>query len=139
MAICVNCGHEKGAGVFCGGCGQRTGGQQQAGNSPAFQQQIPPPQQQWSQPQQQPFQYQIPPQAPYGYYPPPRTNGMAIASFCCLFFCPILGIVFGHIALGQIKRSGERGSGLAIAGLVFCYGIIIFALIALAGSSSSGY
>jgi multisubunit Na+/H+ antiporter MnhB subunit len=29
----------------------------------------------------------------------------------------ILGIVFGVIALGQIKRTGEEGRGLALAGI----------------------
>lgn len=32
-----------------------------------------------------------------------------------------LAIVFGHIALSQIKRTGEGGGGLAIAGLILGY------------------
>lgn len=47
-----------------------------------------------------------------------RTNGMAIAGFVCSLFFPILGLVFSAIALGQIKRRGGRGRGLATAGLV---------------------
>ena len=32
-----------------------------------------------------------------------------------------LGIVFGHIGLCQINRTGEGGRGLAIAGLILGY------------------
>lgn len=68
---------------------------------------------------------------------PQKTSGMAIASliFGILFiFFPlsIPAIVFGHIALSQIKRSSGRlgGRGLAIAGLVLGYlGIAVIPLI----------
>lgn len=55
-------------------------------------------------------------------YPPPRqTNSMAIvALIAALAFAP-LGIVFGHIALSQIRRTDEEGKPLAIAGLVIGY------------------
>ena len=63
-----------------------------------------------------------PPPSPYYGYPQPRpTNGLAIASLICAFLFAPLGIVFGHISLSQIKRSGEEGRGLAIAGLVISY------------------
>ena len=70
--------------------------------------------------------YPPPPQGGYppGYYgyPPRRpTNGMAIASLVCAFLFAPLGIVFGHLSLSQIKRTGEEGRGLAIAGLVIGY------------------
>jgi peptidyl-prolyl cis-trans isomerase B (cyclophilin B) len=46
---------------------------------------------------------------------------MAIAALICgLLFAP-LGIIFGHISLSQIRRTGEQGRGLAIAGLVLGY------------------
>src|SRR6185312_13097413 len=35
-------------------------------------------------------------------------------------FAP-LGILFGHISLSQIRKTGEEGRGLAIAGLVISY------------------
>jgi hypothetical protein len=66
----------------------------------------------------------------YGYAPPVAvgTNGFAVASLVCslatTMLCgvgSILGIVFGHVARRQIKRSGERGSGLALAGLILGY------------------
>jgi peptidyl-prolyl cis-trans isomerase B (cyclophilin B) len=54
---------------------------------------------------------------------------MAIAALVsALVFAP-LGIVFGHIALSQLKHSGEDGKGLAIAGVVLGYvGTAIFLL-----------
>jgi hypothetical protein len=60
-----------------------------------------------------------------------RTNGMAIAGFVLsLIFAP-LGIVFSAIALGQIKKTGQRGYGFAIAGLVIGIAITAIALISL--------
>jgi len=43
-----------------------------------------------------------------------------VALVSALVFAP-LGIVFGHIALTQIRRTDEDGKGLAIAGLVIGY------------------
>ncbi len=72
-----------------------------------------------------------PPPAPNQYPPPARTNGFAIASLVCslatFVFCGIgtvLGIVFGHVARHQIKRTGEGGGGLALAGLIIGYASI---------------
>ena len=64
-----------------------------------------------------------PPYPPYPPYPAAArgTNGMAIASLVCAFVLAPLGIVFGHVSLAQIKRSGQDGRGLAIAGLVLSY------------------
>ena len=50
------------------------------------------------------------------------TNGLAIASllvgvFWFWWIGSALAVVFGHIALGQIARSGQSGRGIAIAGL----------------------
>jgi hypothetical protein len=62
------------------------------------------------------------------------TNGMAIASFVLglVWLCAIgstLAIVFGFIALGQIKRSSQGGRGLAITGIVLgVLGIIATAI-----------
>jgi peptidyl-prolyl cis-trans isomerase B (cyclophilin B) len=76
-----------------------------------------------------------PPYDPYAYgQPGPRpTNGMAIASFICAFLFAPLGIIFGHISLSQIKRTGEDGHGLAVAGLVISYLITIGSILLLFG------
>lgn len=59
-------------------------------------------------------------------YPPQpqagtRTNTLAIVSLVTGFFCGIAAVITGHLALGQIRRSGENGRGLAVAGLVLGY------------------
>jgi len=59
------------------------------------------------------------PAAP-GYYAPP-TNTLAILALVLAFVVSIGGIICGHIALSQIKRTGEGGRGLALAGLVIGY------------------
>ena len=50
---------------------------------------------------------------------------------CLLFFpvMPILAVVFGHISLGQVSRTGTPGRGYAIAGLVTGYVGIALALL----------
>ena len=61
------------------------------------------------------------PQAPYGYAQPtgPKTNVMAIISLIAPFVgFGVVGLVLGIIALGQIKRTGEQGRGLALAGTI---------------------
>jgi hypothetical protein len=70
--------------------------------------------------------YDHPPYAPppYGYgYPPPRTNGMAIASMVLgilwiYWIGSILALVFGYVAKRQIRERGESGGGMATAGIV---------------------
>jgi hypothetical protein len=78
-----------------------------------------------------------------GYPPPPGaaypqavgTNGMAIASLVCSllgWLCgigPILGIIFGILALNKIKQTGEGGRGLAIAGIAIGAVLIVFGII----------
>ncbi len=58
----------------------------------------------------------------------PGTNGFAIASLICSFFFAILGIIFGHIALSQIRKTGQGGKGLATAGLIISYVSLAFFL-----------
>ncbi|WP_155769518.1 DUF4190 domain-containing protein [Mycobacterium asiaticum] len=80
----------------------------------------------------------------YGYPPPPQnygpsTNAMAlaalIASITGFITCglgAVLGLIFGFIGLSQIKRTGDGGRGLAIAGIVISlatFGIFLIALI----------
>jgi Domain of unknown function (DUF4190)/Domain of unknown function (DUF1707) len=56
--------------------------------------------------------------------PVAKTSGLAIASLACglaqFAFGPLAtipAIVCGHLARSQIKRTGEQGAGLALAGL----------------------
>ncbi|WP_283132803.1 DUF4190 domain-containing protein [Rhizohabitans arisaemae] len=116
------------------------------------------------------YQGQPPPADPYGrqayaqpgYGPqyghqPRATNGMAVASLICglvgLLACgvtSVVGVILGHVSLNQLKRSGEEGRGMAVAGLVTSYivlaGWLLFAIFffgvfgfALFGASTSSY
>lgn len=66
-----------------------------------------------------------------------RTNSLAVASLvfgiAAWVICPLLGailaIIFGHIARGQIRTSGEQGGGLALAGLILGYAHIALSVI----------
>jgi hypothetical protein len=99
-----------------------------------------------------------PPPAPYpppGMYPPPnRTNGMALASLICsiagLATCAlssIVGLILGVIALGQIKKTGEEGRGMALAGVIvggvvtalMVVGIILYVVFIVWAVSESSY
>lgn len=79
------------------------------------------------------------PSPPQPYVPSRPTNGFAIAALVCpLVACgigSILGIVFGHIARRQIRKTGDGGSGLALAGLIIGYvtlGLAVLAIVAIA-------
>lgn len=48
---------------------------------------------------------------------------------CAFVFAP-LGIVFGHMSLSEIKKTGELGRELAIAGLVISYLVVLMAVTA---------
>jgi hypothetical protein len=59
---------------------------------------------------------------PLGVGSPEKTNGLAIAALLAsLLTFWIVGIVLGHVALSQIKRSGDGGRGLALAGVIIGY------------------
>ena len=119
-------------------------------------------------PPQQPYQpqdqtYRQPSYQPYGqpsanYYQgpmAPATSGYAIASLICSLlgyigvfgFGPLLGIIFGHLALREIDRSNGmlQGRGIAQAGLILGYialglvalVVIFFALIFIVGAGAS--
>ena len=74
------------------------------------------------------------------YYAPARPNNilaiLSLVASCVSVILPganIAGIIMGHIALVQIKRTGEGGHGLALAGVIIGYcvtGIAILVVIA---------
>jgi hypothetical protein len=77
------------------------------------------------------------------------TNGFAIAALICSlvvgwipYVGGLLGLIFGIIGLRQCNRTGDRGRGLAIAGIAIgAVGIVLWTLIfvaAFATSSGSG-
>jgi ABC-type spermidine/putrescine transport system permease subunit II len=50
-----------------------------------------------------------------------RWNVLAIVSLILAFVVSLGGIICGHIALAQIKKTGEKGRGLALAGTILGY------------------
>jgi hypothetical protein len=99
-----------------------------------------------------PPQPPMPPQGPPGQQPPGqqpgygggpqyqarKTNGLAVASMILgiLWVCwigSILAVLFGHIALSQIKKSqgAQQGRGFAITGLVLGYLGVVSLIVAL--------
>lgn len=63
---------------------------------------------------------------------PPRTNGLAVASLVLgILGFGLLPVIFGHVALGQIRRNGEQGRGMAIAGLVLGWLVLASTVVAI--------
>jgi hypothetical protein len=68
------------------------------------------------------------------------ASGLAVASLACGVFQiftwgvgPIAAIILGHLARRQIRRTGQRGAGMALAGLILGYaGLVLTILIATA-------
>ncbi|MCM2578623.1 DUF1707 and DUF4190 domain-containing protein [Streptomyces sp. MTZ3.1] len=83
-------------------------------------------------PQQQPFPAQLP--ATFLPRPPlPPPNGMAVGSLICGMLTVVTwgvagvpAVVLGHVAKSRIRRTGERGEGMATAGLVLGYVSVAF-------------
>jgi Domain of unknown function (DUF1707)/Domain of unknown function (DUF4190) len=78
--------------------------------------------------------------------PPPRmvtrTNPLAVASLACgvgqFFLGPIPtipAIVLGHMARHQIRRSGEQGAGLALAGLFLGWAAVLLGILFIIGGA----
>jgi hypothetical protein len=89
------------------------------------------------------------PVLPYqgGYYPPAgltqQTNGLAVGAIICglaevftFGFAAIPAVILGHLARAQIKQTGERGDGMAVAGLVLGYLAIAGWLLIILGFTS---
>lgn len=78
---------------------------------------------------------------PFGGFPQKaKTNGLAIASLVCSFFCGLVGIILGIVAINQINKTNEGGKGLAIAGIVIgAVGIVFTWMIVFASAATTGY
>ena len=84
--------------------------------------------------------------AGYGYTPyatASGTNGMAIASLVLgilwlYWIGSILALIFGYVALGQLKQRPQAGRGMAIAGIVLGWvgvALLVVGIIGLAAGS----
>ncbi len=69
--------------------------------------------------------------APKKHFDFTSLNTLAVVSLATAVtgFGAIAGIITGHIALAQLKHSGQSGRGLAIAGLAIGYTGIAFGLL----------
>ena len=125
MASCASCGTQGDDGTFCTNCGSSISA------SPVSMPTAAPAAapQNWNALQNQ------------------KTNGFAIAALvvsiaASLLYLGWVGAIFGHVALSQIKRTGEKGRGMAIAGIVIGYSalaltVIVIGVIAL-GTAVTG-
>ena len=52
------------------------------------------------------------------YVVKPKMNTLAVVGFICSFLISLIGLILCIIAKNQIKTSGERGNGLATAGII---------------------
>lgn len=84
-------------------------------------------------------------ETPYTGAAQAKLNTLSIVAIIGGFLVPLVGIVVGIIALRQIKETGERGHGLALAGIIVGIALIVIYLLvgiisAVAGAAiSSGY
>jgi peptidyl-prolyl cis-trans isomerase B (cyclophilin B) len=60
-------------------------------------------------------------------------NGLSIASLVLsIIGLSLLGVILGHIALSQIKRTGEQGYVLALIGVILGYlGLLAFIILGI--------
>ncbi|MDF2667636.1 MAG: hypothetical protein K0R81_3486 [Microbacterium sp.] len=91
----------------------------------------------------------VPPYAGSASIPPPvdyanRTNVVSIFALVLGFIVPIGGIIAGAVGLSQVKRTGEKGRGLAIAGIIVgsvmtlltILGVILFFVFVVIGAAA---
>ena len=81
-----------------------------------------------------------PPAAPYSPPVPRATSPLAVASLICgLAEIPTLGVsavpavILGYMARKQIRETGERGEGLAVAGLILGGIVVVWVFAAVLG------
>lgn len=88
-----------------------------------------------------PEQQQLQPEyyaAPQGYLEQPPvattvkdTNTYALVAVILAFIVPLAGIIFGHMGLSQIKRTGDAGRGLALTALIYGYCVFVLGAVFL--------
>lgn len=76
-----------------------------------------------------------------GYATARKTNGLSIAALVLSivgliwilpFVGSVAGAIMGHISLNQIKRTGDNGRGMALAGIIVGWaGVALFVLVML--------
>jgi hypothetical protein len=67
-----------------------------------------------------------------------RTNSTSTAALILAFLFWPLGIIYGHVSRSQIRRTGERGAGRALAALIISYieaAVVVVAIVVFLASS----
>ena len=73
----------------------------------------------------------LPPQPSAAPAPAEKWNVLSIIAFIIVFFgFSLISIILGFIGLNQIKKTGERGRGLAIWAIVLGFVSIVIGIIA---------
>jgi hypothetical protein len=67
-----------------------------------------------------------------------RTNAVAMVAIVMVFFNPVAGLILGHIALAQIKRTGEEGRTAALLAAVIGWVLSGLLLLGLLGAIAAG-
>ena len=133
MPFCKNCGSsiEDGA-KFCENCGTPI-------EAPVAQPAAQPEPQPAPQPAPQPVQAQpVQSQSTTQYQSsqvPEGTNGFCIAGFICALATVLMGVglvpalILSIVGLVQVKKSGQKGKGFAIAGIIIPIAVMVIAII----------
>ena len=133
MPFCKNCGSsiEDGA-KFCENCGTPI-------EAPVAQPAAQPASQPAPQPAPQPVQAQpVQSQSTTQYQSsqvPEGTNGFCIAGFICALATVLMGVglvpalILSIVGLVQVKKSGQKGKGFAIAGIIIPIAVMLIATI----------
>lgn len=53
------------------------------------------------------------------------TNTYALLAIILAFISPLPAVIFGHMGLSQIKRNGDSGRGIALAGTIIGYVVLV--------------
>ena len=78
------------------------------------------------------------PPAEYPDYTQPY-NVLAVLAFVFVWLTIILGLVFGYIALAQIKRTHQQGRGLALAAVILGWIGLATTIIVLIVAAAAGW
>ena len=99
----------------------------------------------WAPPTAPPSSWYPPGSGPYPLPPPVAgraTNGLAVAAMVLgilwiWWVGSILALVFGYIALRQIRASNQSGRGMAVAGIVLGWVGLAVAIVGLIGAAAT--
>lgn len=55
----------------------------------------------------------------------PGVNNKALWALVCAFPVAFVAVILGHVARGEIRRTGERGGAAALAAVVIGYAMCV--------------